>query len=216
MRATFLVLSILLCSTLVYGDTFIFKSGKSIQGTIRYEDSKTILIVEASGLEMRLRKSELNMPATAAANATPVIVNPIQETAAVNVLSPKPVATKRVFTNRDVRGGANSSFSPPVPETKQAWEKMITRLEVEFVRLQGACRGAGTGPNLTRIRRSHTYNVQGKQVHVTGYWADPANINQAKQICGRAIETEETLAKARRGYGEFLVRNKESLTITGR
>ena len=206
MRATFLfITSFLLCHSFAQGSTFIFKSGKSVQGEIRHEDASTIRILESSGLEMTLRKSELNLPATTAANLqqSKPVAAPATEPQA-EPTRPARSAQRKVFTNRDVRGSRTVHFSPPAPESKQAWQKAVAKLEREFIRLQGACRGAGTGPGLSKVLRSQTYTVNGKQVRVTGYFADPANIEEAKQICARAIATEEELQNAREGFQSFL------------
>ena len=210
MRATILFLIIFVCSHFsVEGSVFIFKSGKSVHGEIRYEDQATIRIMEKSGLEMTLRKSELNLSATTLANQQAALPPPSseQETLA-DVTKPEPEKRRaKLYTNRDVKF-ATAPFVAPQPETNQAWLKSLAKLEREFVRLQGACRGAGTGPNLSKVLRSHTYTVNGKPVRITGYWADPANIEQAKQICARAIAGEETLHQARRSYRDYLERQK--------
>jgi len=210
MRPTILFLVLFMFSHFsAHGAVFIFKSGKTIQGEIRYEDHATIRILEKTGLEMTLRKSELNLSATTLANqralptALPAEVKP--ENANQKMDTVKPPA--RLYTNRDVRM-ESVSFVAPQPETNQAWQKSLVKLERELTRLQGACRGAGTGPNLSKILRSETYTVNGKQVRVTGYWADPANIEQAKQICARAIASEEALNQARRSYRDYVERQK--------
>ena len=210
MRATILFMMIFVYSHhSAQGAVFIFKSGKSIQGEIRYEDHATIRILEESGLEMTLRKSELNLSATTSANERAARMV-LQAEEKPEVVTAKPEEEKRrarLYTNRDVQVEA-APFVAPQPETNQAWQKSLAKLEREFARLQGACRGAGTGPNLSKILRSHTYTVNGKPVRITGYWADPANIEHAKQICARAIATEETLHQARRSYRDYLERQK--------
>jgi hypothetical protein len=210
MRATILFLIIFVCSHFsVEGSVFIFKSGKSIHGEIRYEDHATIRIMEKSGLEMTLRKSELNLSATTLANqhAAPPSLSE-QEKLEDVITKPEPEKRRaKLYTNRDVKF-STPPFLAPQPETNQAWQKSIAKLEREFVRLQGACRGAGTGANLSKVLRSHTYTVNGKPVRITGYWADPANIEEAKQICARAIAGEETLNQARRSYRDYLERKK--------
>lgn len=209
MRATiFLILVLILCHSSAQSDVFIFKSGKKIEGITRYENSETIRIVESSGLEMTLRKSELNLTATLAANIQPVPTAIVKAPAPVPVAQapdPKPV---KVYTNRDL-GLKQVSFTTPEIETDPAWRKSLAKLEREFLRLQAACRNAGTGPNLSKVLRSETYSVNGKKLKVTGYFADPANIAEAKQICARAIQTEETLQQARRDFQEYLNRQKD-------
>ena len=207
----FFLCSALLYHSSAYSATFIFKSGKSVEGSIRFEDAKSIRILEKSGLEMTLRKSELNLEATRAANlqshqATEAIA--VQKNA--TPVETKSAGPKKVFTNRDVKRTRTSTFVPPNPETHETWGKAIAKLERDFVKLQGACRGAGTGPNLSKIKRTETYKVNGKPVKVTGYWADPANIDEAKRICERAIETEQALNTARSGFQNFL--ESESFT----
>jgi hypothetical protein len=201
MRVTILLLlSFILCHSSAHSSVFIFKSGKKIDGVQRYEDNWTIRIVESSGLEMTLRKSELDLAATQVANIQPQVTAPLEVTepaAVVETPAAKPKA--RVYTNRDL-GAQQVSFTPPDLETTPAWQKSLAKLEREFLRLQAACRAAGTGPNLSKVRRSETYYVNGKKVQVTGYFADPANIEEAKQICRRAIQTEETLQQARLGF----------------
>ena len=209
MRATiFLILSLMLCHSSAHSSVFIFKSGKKIDGITRYENDETIRIVESSGLEMTLRKSELNLPATLAANIQPDFTAPIETprpVAVVESLATKPVI--KVYTNRDL-GVRQVSFTPPEIETGPSWKKSLAKLEREFLRLQSACRNAGTGPNLSKVLRSETYSVNGKKMHITGYFADPANIEEAKQICRRAIQTEETLHQARQSFQDYLNRQK--------
>jgi hypothetical protein len=209
MRATiFLILALILCHSSAHSDVYIFKSGKKIDGTTRYENAETIRIVESNGLEMTLRKSELNLPATLAANVRPAFTAPVEvlPPAAVEQ-TPAPQPVVKVYTNRDLRL-QKASFTPPEIETDSSWKKSLAKLEREYLRLQGACRNAGTGPNLSKVLRSETYYVNGKKLQVTGYFADPANIAEAKQICSRAIQTEEMLQQARQNFEDYLDRQK--------
>jgi hypothetical protein len=208
MRATILFLILLLCSSYVQAHEFIFKNGKRIQGSILYEDSSLFRIVDSTGIEMRLRKSELNLAAMKSVN---VPVEPLAEPTLPAQSEPKAVEKRpvRVYTNRDVKSARHhSTFVPPDPESEEAWLKSLSRLEKDFVRLQGACRGAGAGTS--KILRTSTYDVKGKKVKVTAYWADPANIEDAKQICNKAIQTEDALEKARKRFQEFKQRQQGS------
>jgi hypothetical protein len=212
MRATilFTILITFLCQFSAHTATFIFNSGKSVQGEILFEDGKTIRIRESSGLDMTLRKSELNLAATRVSNvirSEAVAESPAGEERRSVEVKPQTRRSVKVYTNRDARSH-DAPLRMPQPETNEAWQSSVAKMEREFTRLQGACRGAGTGPNLSRVWRSHTYNVEGKQVRVTGYWADPANIEEAKQICARAIQAEERLQQARLGYRNFLEQRK--------
>ncbi len=157
---------------------------------------------------MTLRMSELDLPATLAANIQPELSASVK--APEPVVVEQPAATKpviKVYTNRDL-GVQQVSFTPPEIETDPSWKKSLAKLEREFLRLQAACRNAGTGPNLSKVWRSETYSVNGKKLQVAGYFADPVNIEEAKQICSRAIQTEETLQQARQSFQEYLDRQK--------
>jgi hypothetical protein len=206
MRATiFLILILMLCHSSAHSSVYIFKSGKKIDGITRYENDKTIRIVESSGLEMTLRKSELNLAATLAANIQPAVLASVEVPQPVVVAdspAPRPI---KVYTNRNVRV-QKVSFTPPEIESDSSWRKSLAKLEREYLRLQAACRNAGTGSNLSKVLRSETYYVNGKKLQVTGYFADPANIAEAKQICSRAIQTEETLQQARANFQDYLNR----------
>jgi hypothetical protein len=205
MRTAILCLVIIVsCNLSLQAGTYVFKSGKSIQGKLRFEDEKTIRILESTGLEMTLRKSELNLQATLAANQKTETEQEFQNAMPASLPAPAEIKrTSKVYTNRDLRANA-PTFSLPEASTNQEWQNSIARLERDFMRLQGACRAAGTGPNLSKILRSHTYTVQGKKVKVTGYWADPATIEEAILICARAIQSEEQLEQARLGYRNYL------------
>jgi hypothetical protein len=208
MRAIILILVLLLCNSYAHAHEFIFKNGKRIQGSILYEDSSLFRIVDSSGIEMRLRKSELNLTAMESVN---IPVEPLAEPALVtdeDKAGKMPAVQRpvRVYTNRDVRSTRHASFVPPNPESEAAWLKSLSILEKDFVRLQSACRGAGAGSS--KILRTHTYEVKGKKVKVTAYWADPANIEDAKQICNKAIQTEDALEQARKQFEEFKQRQQ--------
>lgn len=210
MRATILlILGLMLCHSSAHSSVYIFKSGKKINGITRYENAETIRIVESSGLEMTLRKSELNLPATLAGNVQPAVTIPVEAPLAVAVAeSPAPKPVTKVYTNRDIRV-QKVAFTPPENETDPSWRKSLAKLEREFLRLQAACRNAGTGPNLSKVLRTETYYVNGKKLKVTGHFADPGNIEEAKQICSRAIQTEETLQQARQDFQVYLNRQKD-------
>jgi hypothetical protein len=212
MRATiFLILVLILCHSFAHSDVFIFKSGKKIEGTTRYENGETIRIVESSGLEMTLRKSELNLAATLAANIQTAPTAPADAAPLGVQESSPPKSVIKIYTNRDLRL-QKVSFTPPEFETDPSWKKSLAKLEREFLRLQAACRNAGTGRNISKVLRSETYSVNGKKLKVTGYFADPANIEEAKQICARAIQTQETLQQARRDFQDYQNRQKDQNT----
>ena len=56
--------------------------------------------------------------------------------------------------------------------------------------------------------KTHTYDVKGRKVQITAYWADPANIEDAKEICSKAIQTEDNLEEARKQFQEYKQRQQ--------
>ncbi len=216
MRATVLFLAIVLCHSSVFATTFIFKTGKSVEGTIRYEDENVIMIEDKTGVEMSLKRSSIDPVATAVAN--PVVIagpDPLPEPVPAETANTGFRPVQKTYTNRDVVV-SETVFRPPDPETESAWIRSISKLQRDLSRLQWACRATGTGPNLSKILRTHSYNVRGKIVKVTGYWADPANIEEAKRICNRAINTRNALGQAREGYRDFKQRIAISQALTAR
>jgi hypothetical protein len=185
MRAAVLLilLTIILCYSSAQGDTFIFKTGKKIEGSMRYQDEKTIRIIESSGLEMTLRKSEIDQIVImqSSADVSPAGKGDARTTPVEEPVN-KPV---KVFTNRDLKVQKSARSLPT---------GSISKLERDLARLAGACRAAGGGSR--KVLRTHTYRVKGRAVTVTGYWADPGNLEEAKEICRNAIETEEALQQA--------------------
>jgi hypothetical protein len=202
MRVSILIFLLLLCQSYAHAYQFVFKTGKSVEGTILYEDSSIYRIRDTSGIEMRIRKNELNYAATESANIAIEKLSP----PASNKADETPVSTSRqshVYTNADLHAAGRIAFAPSDPGSETAWRAHILKLEREFARQQGACRAAGGGPNFSKVLRTHTYRVNGKSVRVTGYWADPANIENAKEICRRALQTEEVLNEAHRQFNDF-------------
>jgi len=210
MRARIFLLVLLLCVSHAHAYQFVFKNGKSIQGSILYEDGSLYRIVDTTGIEMRIRKTELNLPATQAANVVtevPVVEPVVQPQTETTQPARRPA---RVYSNVDVGGASHLASAPADPHSETAWRTHISKLERDFARLQAQCRGAGTGPDLSKVRRTDSYRVNGKTVHITGYWADPANIESAKKICRRAIQTEKALNDARLQFSEFQTEQQSS------
>ena len=210
MRSFVFVVSLLVCGSYAHAYQFIFTNGKSLEGSILYEDGSTYRIL-SSGIEMRIRKSELNVAATQAANViteTPVPEPPIDAAQSADV--PPARHSARVYSNVDVQGANPVASAPADRNSEKAWRAHINKLEREFSRLQGECRAAGTGPNFSKVRRTETYRINGRSVRVTGYWADPVNIEAAKNICRRALQTEKALNDARLQFSEFQAEQQSS------
>jgi hypothetical protein len=204
MRVLILIFSIIFCASCAQAYQFIFKNGKSIEGTVIQEDASTYQLVDLSGVAMRIRKAELNLAATESVNVIrdAPAAEPPMETPPPAPAGPTqhPV---RIYSNLDIAGVNPVKSAPSDPHSETAWKSHISKLERQFARLKGQCRGAGTGANFSKVWRSETYRVNGKSVRVKGYWADPANIETAKSICRTALQTEKALNDARLQFSQF-------------
>ena len=98
----------------------VFKSGKTLEGTLISETASTILIKDASGFQLSLKKNVLNLERMSELNAA-------QATPAVPPASPVPGAPpakktpsvakgQKVFTNADVPGATPPAEPSAQPE----------------------------------------------------------------------------------------------------
>jgi hypothetical protein len=186
--------------------TFIFKTGKRVQGTLLYEDASTIRIRASDGLLMSLNKNSLDQAAMHAVN--------VEEQRKQNTLEQ---------VERAVAGAGNESLATNTQndaDRKKEKIHVITNSEVhrevrrvasleqrklraqkakaEYVRLKNQCRAAGASPPGKGILRTDEYTVHGKRVKVTGYWADPKEIERAKMVCAKARVAEAEWIDAER------------------
>jgi hypothetical protein len=100
--------------------TVVFKSGRTLDGTLISETASTILFKDASGIQVSLKKSLLNLDRMAelnapqAAPATPS-APPEPAVAPVPATAKKPAKGQKVFTNADIPG-ATPPEQPTQPE----------------------------------------------------------------------------------------------------
>ncbi|MCI0417467.1 hypothetical protein L0222_32275 [bacterium] len=87
-----------------------------------------------------------------------------------------------------------------LPDSSKALEKWIAEKQTEYNRLKAACRNAGGDPNSDKEFRADTYSVDGKDVVVSGYWADPEEVRRAQQICRKAMQVKAALEQAHRKF----------------
>ncbi len=188
----FLTLAVLLVADhSLFAATFVFKTGKKIEGKLLYEDRETIRILDRSGTNMSIRKSLLDQEATDAVNARVVPVA-VQVQSEVRYAS-RPAA--KTYTNASViRVRSNHPVTTGNPE------RQLRETRREYERLTQACRSAGGGPSRGGVLRTMTYKVHGKPVRVTGYWANPSDIENAKRICKRAIQAEQDWLSAKQNW----------------
>lgn len=191
----------------------VFRSGKVITGRVLSEDADVVRFQDDSGVGMSIKKSFLDIEKTREANKNlPAAPQASLETKTLRPTTLAEVARlnresrsghSRLLTNADVAyGPASSSMygKPPynVDLSNVKDGELDTRLrkaEQSYDRLKGQCRAAG-GEG-TSVRHSATYMVGGKPVRVEGNWADPAAVGRAKQVCARAMQTQNEMAALR-------------------
>lgn len=188
----------------------VFQSGKVVPGRVLFEDTATIRFEDETGVAMTVKKSLLDIDATRLRNRSEAFTQPAEqsekkmgrpttlaEVAKLN-LATRTMA-RRTFTNADI------SYGPAAPATRgnalhlpdlstvseSELEKRLQKAEQGYDRLKSQCRAAGGGG--ASVRHVATYMVDGKKVTVEGNWADPAAVSQAKQICARALQSQQEL-----------------------
>jgi len=204
--------------------TIIFKSGKRMEGTLLWDDGETLRFKDRNGILYSLKRSTLDVTAMREANPESIAkpgekVPEKKEEPAVMQSSLAQIAqrerlrrtgTARVFTDQDVEKAAGlaviqtkngaplitSIAALSLPDSSKALQKWIDDKNAEYNRLRASCRNAGGDPNSNKEFRTDTYNVEGKEVVVSGYWADPKEVERAQQICRKAMETKAALAEA--------------------
>ena len=188
MRHLVLILAGIFICLPAFADTFVLKSGKRIEGTVRYEEQDVLRIVDSSGVAMNLRKSSLDYQAINRINSVPE-PEPAQEA------TPEPARQhpKVIYTNTSIARYARQDRSSQPLDRKAS----LRKVEQEFHRLKEACRAAGQSSPSMRVWNTTTYVVNGKPVTVAGYWAHPDNIANAKKICAGAIRAEKELNELR-------------------
>jgi hypothetical protein len=178
----------MVCPLLTSANTFILKNRKQIEGTLQIEDKDSVRIIDSTGVRMTLKKDSLDWRAMQLANQTAesAITNTVVEPSA------KPSVTPHVvLTNRDVAA----------TKPRHSAKEEIRNAERELERLANACRSAGASSPSMRVWRTTTYIVHGKRVTVSGYWAHPANIENAKRICSSANQAQERLNELMQSAG---------------
>ena len=193
MRILFVFAALLAAGHSLFATTFVLKSGKKIEGRILYEDLETVRIRDSAGTRMSIRKSLLDQESTAAAN-----VREVQIAIQINPDIPK--------SSRSTLPRQTYSRVPAIPVLQNGdghdWERQLRTAQREYNRLTQACKSAGGGPS-RGVLRTVTYMVHGKPVRITGYWANPADIENAKRVCKRAMEAEQNWFSAKQEWEEF-------------
>ena len=195
-----------------------------MEGTLLWDDGDTLRFKDRNGILYSLKRNALDLTAMREANPDSIAkpgekVPEKKEEPVVMQSSLAEIAqrerlrrtgTARVFTDQDLdktgslavietRNGApliTSITSISLPDSSKALQKWIDDKNAEYNRLRASCRNAGGDPNSNKEFRTDTYNVEGKEVVVSGYWADPKEVERAQQICRKAMETKAALQEA--------------------
>ena len=180
MKIVLIALLVCLICPLLFAETFVLRNGKRIEGTLQIEEKDSLRIIDTTGIRMTLNKDALDWKAMQLANQPreSVMTTPVVEPAS------KPAVPPRiVLTNRDVAA----------TKPRRSAKEEIRNAERELERLANACRSAGASSPSMRVWKTTTYIVHGKTVTVSGYWAHPANIENAKRICSSANQAQQRL-----------------------
>jgi hypothetical protein len=206
----FLVLAALLAAGhSLFAATFVLKSGKKIEGKLLYEDREMIRLRDNSGTNMSIRKSLLDQDATRAENARVV---PVAVQIAPDVReTPRPKLAVKTYSNVGSSGVRQNRLTTSNNSGQQLRE---TRRELD--RLTQACRSAGGGSSRGGVLRTVTYMVHGKPVRITGYWANPSDIENAKRLCKRAIQAEQNWLSARQNWEDSQRASTSSASTTAK
>lgn len=208
MRLIQVALILCLCSSLASAYTFVFKTGKKIEGTIHFEDSITIRIIDSTGVAMSLNRNSLDWKATQAANAVVKSVEPAS----------LPAENATVPEVRPVRLRTTAPSARKVkPDIKnypeKYWKDLLNKAKKDYSRFQQDCRNAGVRTGNERLQ-TNEYRINGKTVKVTGYWADPDNIRSANDVCKKALKAQTDLMEASYQLETLLQKNESSPAST--
>src|SRR3972149_6097627 len=181
-------------SSVAFCHTFVFQSGKHIEGTILFEDQGTIRIADKTGVAMSLNKGSLDFEAMETVN------RPLYQIAVVVELNEVPAEVDEVeqVPPPPIRATGLQEENQPAP----FWKARMQRTQRDYKRLQQECRNAGARRTGKERLETHVYLVNGKRIAVTGYWADPENIASAKETCRKALEAQAEFIQAKKSLEE--------------
>jgi hypothetical protein len=205
-RFAILTLILFLGSPPLFAYTLVFRSGKTVQGRLIRAEADSIQIADPDGTLLSVRKDQLNWSATVAANRNePAKTEPVTAppTTVITVSRPQSLAevaelarknrkgTARLYTNQDVYGGP-----VPVPSTRHhpaatrdEAESRLAEARREYGHWEQECRGAGADQPVGGSSKSKG--------------ANPASIENAKQICAHAIRAKFDLDFAVQDLARF-------------
>ena len=216
MRCGGVLLILLLAVTNAGAFTVIMKNGNTMEGVLLSEAPESIQFRDIYGIQYTLKKELLNIPEMMDANPEARIfrppVSPEQSHATSTIVRNKRPTLAEIarenLKNRTGKAPVLRNTRPP--EILPSWPKSgpelqdwIARTEQELQRQASRCRAAGGSPSAKHSYREDTYIVQGKPVVVSGYWADPEEVESSRRICAEAMSTEKALELARKDLDEI-------------
>lgn len=182
-----------------------------MEGILLQEEPDLIRFRDIYGITYTLKKEILNIPEMLDANpiktATPtrIFTEESHATTTIERSKKRTLAEigrdnlrKRTGKARVLTNARPKVVLPSWPKTEPELQEWIAENEQELQRLAGKCRAAGGSPSAKHTYREDTYTVEGKTVVVGGYWADPEEVESARQICSDALLLEKALGLARK------------------
>jgi hypothetical protein len=190
LKSFLISLIVSLICPLVFAETFVLHNGRRIEGRLQVEEKDCLRIIDATGIQMVLKKDSLDWKAMQVANQARISENTTTNTVVDTATTPS-VSPHAVLTNRDV----------VATRPRRSSKDEIRNAERELARLANECRSAGASSDSMRVWRTTTYIVHGKKVTVSGYWAHPKNIENAKRICSSANQAQQRLNELMQSAG---------------
>lgn len=187
-----------------------------MEGALLQEEPELIRFRDIYGVTYTLKKEILNIPEMLDANPIKTATATrsfTEENRAPTTIerSKKPTLAQIARDNLRKRTGKPRVLTnakprvvlPSWPKTEVELQEWIATNDRELQRLGSKCRAAGGSPSAKHLYREDTYTVEGKSVVVGGYWADPDEVESARQICSDALLLEKALGLARKDLDQM-------------
>jgi hypothetical protein len=182
-----------------------------MEGTLLVNEPEAIRFRDTYGVQYTLKKDLLNLPAMSDANLEtvrpPAPAKPESRMNASTIVHGRKRSLAEIAreTRKNRTGSAPvirntrpRAVMPSWPKTSPELDNWIADSEHQLLRLAARCRSAGANPSAKHAFHQETYMVDGKAVVVSGYWADPQEIQSAREICTEAMLLEKALGLARK------------------
>jgi hypothetical protein len=198
-----------------------------MEGTLLWDDGETLRFKDRNGILYSLKRSVLDIPAMKEANpqsvdesgetkdaeerenssAIPSSLAEIAQRERLRRTGKAPLLTDQDLEKMAPLAVIQTSNAAPlitsiqsylIPDSRKELEDWIKEKEGQLNRLKASCRNAGGDPNSNKEFRTDTYSVNGKDVTVSGYWADPDEVKRAQETCRKAMEVKAALDEGKK------------------